>query len=64
MSIRKPSIPAVPKPGEPRVNFDSTIKETIETIAGRRGQKIQPLAADATLPQVVEKVNEIIGLLQ
>lgn len=64
MSVRKPSIPAVPKAGEPRANFDSSIKETIETIAGRRGQKIQPLPADATLAQVVEKVNELIGLLQ
>jgi len=64
MSIRKPSIPTVPKSSEPRAGFDAALKETLETITGRRGQKIKLLADDATLPQVVAKVNELLGLLQ
>lgn len=64
MRTRKPSIPSAPKGAEPRAAFDSAVKETLETITGRRNSKITPLAPDATLAQVIDKVNAIVALLQ
>lgn len=62
--IRKPAIPQTPKPGEPRQGFDVAVKETLETITGRRSNKIEPLATTATLAQTIAKINELIELLQ
>ena len=50
--------------GEARKRFDRSVKESLEVIMGRRGGAITPLADDATLPEVVAKVNEILELLQ
>lgn len=62
--MKKPAIPPVPKAGDDRSRFDGAIKERLELIAGERRGKIAPLAADADMPTVVEKINELIGLLQ
>lgn len=60
---KKPGIPSTPKtPG--REQFDKTLKETLETITGARGTKIKPLAEDASLSDVIAKINEILELLQ
>ena len=64
MSVRKPNIPGVPKPGEDRRRFDAAVKENLETITGKRGEKIDLLNADASLDDVIAKVNEIVALLQ
>jgi hypothetical protein len=40
------------------------VKETLEIITGRRDGKVQPLPADASLADVVNKVNELIARLQ
>lgn len=37
MSGRDPSIPAVPKAGQPRDSFDASLKESVEILLGQRG---------------------------
>jgi hypothetical protein len=65
MSSRtKPGIPAVPKAGDPRQRFDGALKETLETLTGRRGDRITQLATTATLAEVIDKINEILDTLQ
>ena len=62
--MKKPSIPSIPKDGEPRIRFDQAVKENIEIIKGDRGTRIVPLnEVTATTQQVAAKVNEIIALL-
>lgn len=62
----KPSIGGVPRSavGTDREPFDRALKETLEVITGRRGAVIEPLAAGASLDDVVRKLNEIIARLQ
>ncbi len=62
--MKKPAIPQVPKNGQPRLGFDQSIKETLEIVMGRRGGSVQPLASDATLSDVIAKVNELIARIQ
>lgn len=62
--MKKPTIPQVPRAEQPRAGFDHSIKETLEIITGRRGGPIQPLPADASLADVINKVNELIDRLQ
>lgn len=62
--MKKPSIPSVPKDGEPRVRFDQALKETVEILKGDRGTRIVPLnEVTATTQQTAAKLNEIIALL-
>lgn len=62
--MKKPAIPQVPRGDQPRSGFDQSVKETLEVITGRRGGSVQPLPADASLADVVAKVNELIARLQ
>lgn len=63
--MTKRAIPQIPRTqAEPRQNFDLALKEVIEVITGRRGNKIQPLATNASQADLIAKVNEIINLLQ
>lgn len=62
--MKKRSIPQVPKPGERRENFDAALKENLELIQGLRGSKVQPLASTATTAEIIEKINELIALVQ
>jgi hypothetical protein len=62
--MKKPAIPQVPRAEQPRAGFDQSIKETLEIITGRRGGSVQPLPADASLADVVSKLNELIARLQ
>jgi hypothetical protein len=64
MSRAKPGIPAIPKAGDPRHRFDGALKESLEVLMGRRGDKIAPLATTATLAEVIEKINEILDVMQ
>ena len=61
--MKKPAIPAIPK-GNDRSRFDQSIKENIEAITGIRGDKILALDANASLSDVIAKVNQIIEVLQ
>lgn len=62
--MRKPAIPVVPRNDQDRSRFDSSVKESLETIKGDRGGKISPLNTSATSEQIAMKVNEILALLQ
>jgi len=77
--VKKPAIPQTPKAGEPRVRFDTAVKETLEIVTGRRGagrvvragiahagveHGIRFLPSDATSADIIDKVNEIIEVLQ
>ncbi len=62
--MKKPAIPQVPKHGQPRLGFDQSIKETLEIITGRRGGSVQPLPADASLADVIQRLNELIARIQ
>lgn len=65
MAHKRP-IPPVPRSAteQGRVAFDSALKENMEVMMGQRGGVLKPLAADATLAEVIEKVNAIIARLQ
>lgn len=56
--VVKPSLPA------PDGRFEREVKETLEIIMGRRGNRIKPLDTTATQAQIIEKVNELLKLLQ
>jgi hypothetical protein len=61
--VRKPGIPSNPKtPG--REGFDGAIKESLETIMGRRDSKVELLPTDATQEQIIAKLNQLIQVLQ
>lgn len=62
--MRKPGIPPIPKPGDDRSRFDGAVKESLEILMGRRGVAIETLPEDASLSDVIAKVNELIELLQ
>lgn len=58
-------IPRVPPSDDgDRMAFDTAVKERLELIFGVRGGRIQPLKRGATTDEIVEKVNEILKLLQ
>lgn len=62
--MKKPALnpPKDAQPGQAR--FNTAVKESLETIMGRRGVKIAPLPADAGLTDIVAKLNELIEVLQ
>lgn len=62
--MTEPRKPAIPGPDEP--GFDSSVKEIVEIITGRRGNvgKIAKLPTTATLADVISKVNAILDRLQ
>ncbi|MFZ6813529.1 hypothetical protein ACO0K3_03610 [Undibacterium sp. Rencai35W] len=62
----KRSIPNIPKSsvGSDRYQFDVSLKETIEVIAGQRGERVKELSPTATNAQIIAKINELIALLQ
>jgi hypothetical protein len=57
--MKKPGIPS-----EPKDRFSRSVRENLEIITGQRGKKIEPLAKDASLSAVIEKINEILDALQ
>ena len=59
----KPGIPSNPKT-QGREQFDAAIKESLETIMGRRDSRVKLLPSDATLTDTINKLNELIGILQ
>jgi hypothetical protein len=51
-------------PSKPTDDFSRAVRERLELLSGERGTKIKPLVQDASLSDVINKVNEIINLLQ
>lgn len=63
--MKKPGIPTAPKSEDAnRAKFDASVKESIEIITGVRGSKIKSLSADASLDDVINKINELLNVLQ
>lgn len=64
--MKRPAIPRVPPSDREREAFDSAVKESLELVTGRggRGTAIKLLPSDATLSDVVAKINELINTMQ
>lgn len=63
MSVKKPAIPSVPNDPD-RHHFDRALKESLETITGARTYKIAQLSTNASLSDVIAKINEILVAMQ
>lgn len=63
--MKKPSIPDIPPSlAGDQYRFQQAVKETVESITGRRGQKVKALPASATAADCAAKINEILEVLQ
>ena len=62
--MKKPAIPAVPRADPERTRFDAAIKERLEIMGGDRTGKLAALPGDASLADVIARINEIGGRLQ
>ena len=62
--MKKRAIPQVPKDKEPRLQFDSAVKENLESIQGLRGGRITPLSSTATNAEIVAAFNALLEVLQ
>lgn len=62
-STKKPALGSLPK-DPTRRQFDSAIKERLEIISGERGTPISQLSTNASLSDVINKINEILSMLQ
>lgn len=58
--MKKPALPSVPGHGVRRWEFDARIKELLEILTGRKGNKISKLPEDASQADMIEKINELI----
>lgn len=59
-TVKKRAIPPVPT-GD---RLSQSFKENLEIIMGQRGTAVALLADDATLADVIAKLNELIEVLQ
>lgn len=62
--IRKPSIPALSDWPEKLIPVMKEVKENLEIITGRKGEKLSQLAGEVTVSALAERINEIIRVLQ
>ena len=60
----KRAIPQVPQADLARVNFDKAVKENLEKVTGQIGGKLERLSEDASLADLIAKMNEVIDRLQ
>jgi hypothetical protein len=61
--MKKPTIPAIPF-GTPQSEHLSAIKQNIEMLTGKVGGTIENLGTQASLLDVIIKLNEVINKLQ
>jgi hypothetical protein len=61
--MKKPAIPAIGI-STPQRDILEPMKESIEILTGQRGEKLRLLSEDATLPEVIARLNKVIRLLQ
>jgi len=59
--MAKPSIPAIPVVDPPLFDVLTAVKEQIETVRGIRVAPLEPLPDDASLGDVIGKINEIVA---
>lgn len=62
--IKKPSIPSLSGWPEELIPVMKEIKESLEIITGRKGEKIAQLSGTVTVDALAERVNEIIRVMQ
>jgi hypothetical protein len=64
-SIKKPALDSIQQPGNEFMKMIEQLRETLQIITGKRGNRIQRLNPDtATAADCAAKINEIIDLLQ
>jgi hypothetical protein len=61
--MKKPTIPAPTGLDEPTARVLRPVKLILDDITGARSGELARLPADATLPQAVAKINDIISRL-
>ena len=61
--MRKPAIPAVAVQDHQVASLLRPIKENLEILTGQRGGPLTKLATDATLSDVINKLNTVIDRL-
>lgn len=61
--MKKPAIPAVSVQDQKVASLLRPIKENIEILTGQRGGSLTKLTADATLSDVINKLNTVIDRL-
>lgn len=62
--IKKPSIPSLTGWPETLLSVMRPLLQTIETLTGRRGERLEQLSGTVSVNDVAERVNEIIRVLQ
>lgn len=62
--IKKPSVPSLTGWPDWAHGVMNPIKQTLEIITGRRGEKLEQLSGEVELDAVAEKINEVIRVLQ
>jgi hypothetical protein len=60
MTIKKPGIPGMQGVEPAMARILNSIKENIELITGVRGAPISQLDSDATLEDVISRLNQLI----
>lgn len=65
MSV-KPSIPTLPTTDANLSRFAEAVKQVLDAITGRARNvpRLEPLPETATLPEVIERLNQVIARLQ
>lgn len=62
------ALPVIPKPsgrGDPsQMLFNQNVRQTIQVLTGRLGTPIVHLEDSATTQEIIDKLNEILTLLQ
>jgi hypothetical protein len=61
--MKKPAIPAVAVKDQQVASLLRPIKENIEILTGQRGGSLTKLTTDATLSDVINKLNTVIDRL-
>jgi len=61
---RQPALDPIDKPTAELVKVLEQLRDQALRYRGIRGQKINPLSSTATLTDCINKINEVIDLLQ
>jgi hypothetical protein len=65
MSVKKPAVPRVPPTDDAELRkFLDALKQNVEVFTGVRGGAIAPLTGAASVTDIINKINEILGRLQ